>query len=129
MSKKVITTTNAPAAVGPYSQAIVAGELLFISGQLPINPETGNMVEGSIEEKTRQVVENIRAIAESAGSDLRHVVKTTVFLKDMSNFQAMNGIYSEYFESIPPARSAIQVAALPLGADVEIETIIHNPKS
>jgi 2-iminobutanoate/2-iminopropanoate deaminase len=128
MIKKAISTTKAPAAVGPYSQAIATGKLLFISGQLPINPETGNLNEGSIEEKTRQVIENIHAIAESAGADLKHVVKTTVFLKDMSNFQAMNGIYAEYFEGTPPARSAVQVAALPLDADIEIETIICIPQ-
>jgi 2-iminobutanoate/2-iminopropanoate deaminase len=128
MIKKAFSTTKAPAPVGPYSQAIATGKLLFISGQLHINPETGNLIEGSIEEKTRQVIENIRAIAESAGADLKHVVKTTVFLKDMSDFQAMNGIYAEYFEGTPPARSAIQAAALPLDADIEIETIICIPQ-
>jgi len=124
MPKKVISTTDAPGAVGPYSQAIAAGNLLFISGQLPIDPETGKFVEGGIEEMTHQVIKNIQAVAGAAGADLSNVVKTTVFLKDMKDFQAVNGVYAEYFKDNPPARSAVQVAALPLGADVEIETII-----
>ncbi|WP_028585815.1 RidA family protein [Desulfogranum mediterraneum] len=121
--KTQISTTNAPGAVGPYSQAIKTGNTLYISGQLPIDPDTGKMCEGSIEECTRQVLENLKAIITEAGGSLDNVVKTTVFMADMSNFLEANGVYSEYFSQPFPARSAFQVAALPLGGRIEIEAI------
>jgi 2-iminobutanoate/2-iminopropanoate deaminase len=128
MSKKsqrrAVVTEAAPAAVGPYSQGMLCGNLLFISGQLPIDPASGELLEGTIEEKTRQVLENLRAIAEAAGGGLQDAVKTTVFLKDMNDFGAMNGVFAEYFPNTPPARAAVQVAALPKGADIEIEAIV-----
>ncbi len=124
-SLETIATTAAPAAIGPYSQGVRVGDLLFISGQLPLDPETGEFVTGNIEAKTHQVIKNIRAIVEMAGGDLGRVVKTTVFLKDMKNFIAMNKVYEKYFGATPPARSAVQVAALPKDADIEIEAIAH----
>ncbi|MDM8544455.1 RidA family protein [Desulfococcaceae bacterium HSG9] len=124
-SLEAIATTAAPAAIGPYSQGVRVGDLLFISGQLPLDPETGEFVAGGIEAKTHQVIKNIRAIVETAGGDLSRVVKTTVFLKDMKNFVAMNKVYETYFGAAPPARSAVQVAALPKDADIEIEAIAH----
>ena len=105
--KRAIVTEAAPAAVGPYSQGIVCGNLLFVSGQLPIDPSSGELVSGSIEEKTRQVLSNLRAIAEAAGASLEDVVKTTVFLKDMNDFAAMNGVFAEYFPNTPPARAVV----------------------
>jgi len=123
--KKVIDTPNAPAAVGPYSQAVVAGDLLFVSGQLPIDPATGKMPEGEIENRAHQSFKNAAAIVEAAGASLDQAVKTTVFLTNMKDFQAVNAVYSEYFGKPFPARSAIQVAALPLGADIEMEVIVN----
>ncbi len=123
-NKKSVSTTKAPGAIGPYSQAIIAGNLLFASGQLPINPETGKMPEGSIESRARQVFENLRAIVEEAGGSLNDVVKTTVFLTNLQDFKEMNEVYATYFSAPFPARSAVQVAALPLGADIEMEAII-----
>ena len=125
--RRAVSTDAAPAAIGPYSQGIVCGDLLFVSGQLPIDPASGDLVAGSIEEKTRRVIENIRAIAAAAGASLDDVVKTTVFLKDMSDFGAVNTVYEETFPTTPPARAAIQVAALPKDADIEIEAIVHLP--
>jgi 2-iminobutanoate/2-iminopropanoate deaminase len=122
--RRAIVAEAAPAAVGPYSQGMLCGNLLFISGQLPIDPASGELIEGTIEQKTRQVLENLRAIAKAAGADLRDAVKTTVFLKDMNDFGAMNGVFAEYFPENPPARAAVQVAALPKGADIEIEAIV-----
>jgi len=116
-------TDEAPAAIGPYSQAIRAGDLIFTAGQLGIIPGTRALAGPEIEAQTRQALENIKAILEAAGSCLRHVVKTTVFLLDMGEFARMNAVYAEYFEGEPPARSAVQVAALPLGGRVEIEAI------
>ena len=124
MSKKVIATTDAPAAIGPYSQAIATNDLLFISGQLPIDPTVGSLIEGDIQQKTHQILKNITAIATEAGTTLEKVVKTTIFLTDLGDFKAVNEAYGEYFKDNPPARSTVQVAALPLGADIEIETII-----
>ncbi len=124
-SSESISTKAAPAAIGPYSQGIRAGDFLFISGQLPLDPETGEFVDGGIEAKTHQVIKNISAIIESAGGDLSRVVKTTVFLKDMKNFGAMNNVYEKYFGTALPARSAVQAAALPKDADIEIEAIAH----
>ena len=125
--KKVIATDKAPQAIGPYSQAIQYGNMMFISGQIPINPATGKVVEGGIEDQTRQVMANIRAICEKAGATLDHVVKTTLFLTDLSQFQAVNAVYAEYFNADPPARSTVQVAALPLGVGIEIESVIAIP--
>lgn len=125
--RKPVATEAAPAAIGPYSQGMLCGNLLFISGQLPIDPASGELVSGSIEEKTHRVIQNIRAIAEAAGGGLEDVVKTTVFLKDMNDFGAMNSVYAEYFTETPPARAAIQVAALPKDADIEIEAIVLMP--
>ncbi len=123
MSKQVIHTPNAPAAVGPYSQAIIANGLLFTAGQIAIDPSVGKVVEGDIRAQTRQVLTNIRALLEAAGTSLERVVKTTVFLKNMDDFSAMNEVYGEFFPSNPPARSTVQVAKLPLDVLVEIETI------
>ena len=122
--KRSVSTTNAPGAIGPYSQAIITGNLLFASGQLPINPETGKMPEGSIGNRAHQVFENLRAIVEEAGGTLNDVVKTTVFLTDLQDFKEMNEVYATYFSAPYPARSAVQVAALPLGADIEMEAIV-----
>ena len=125
--RRSVATEAAPAAIGPYSQGIVCGNLLFISGQLPIDPASGALVEGSVEEKTRRVLSNARAVAEAAGARLEDTVKTTVFLKDMKDFAAMNGVYGEFFSGTPPVRAAIQVAALPKDADIEIEAVVYLP--
>lgn len=122
MSKTVIQTDQAPAAVGPYSQAIHMGNLLFTAGQLGIDPSSKQLVEG-VEAQTRQALENIKAILTAAGASLEQIVKTTVFLQDMNDFAAMNAIYATYFPNDPPARSTVQVAKLPMGGLVEIETI------
>ena len=122
--KKIINTTHAPAPIGPYSQAVKSGHLLFTSGQIPIAPETGEMISGGIREQTIQVLENLKSIIEAAGSTLDDAIKTTVFLTDMADFPELNTIYAEYFgEEKAPARSTIQVAALPMGARVEIEIV------
>jgi 2-iminobutanoate/2-iminopropanoate deaminase len=123
-----ITTDKAPAAIGPYSQAVAVNGLVFVSGQIPLDPETGAMVAGSIEEKTHRVMKNLKAVAEAAGTDLARAVKTTIFLKDMDDFAVVNAAYSEYFEGAPPARSTIQVAALPKGAELEIEAVFLLPE-
>ena len=125
MSKQAIQTDSAPAAIGPYSQAVVSGGFLFTSGQLPIDPATGKIPEGSIEDKAHMVFKNLEAIAKAAGTNLDNAVKTTVFLADIGNFQAVNTVYAQYFNEPYPARSAFQVAALPLGADVEVEAIFQ----
>ena len=125
MSKTRINTDKAPAAIGPYSQGIVSGGLLFTSGQLPIDPATGKLSEGTIEEQAHIALRNLSAIAEQAGSSLDEAVKVTVFLADIANFQAVNGVYAEYFKEPFPARSAFQVAALPLGAALEIEAVFE----
>ena len=121
--RTVVATDQAPAAVGPYSQAIRAGKLVFTAGQIPIDPATGKLVEGDIQVQTRRVLQNVQAVLEAAGTSLRNVVKTTVFLQDMGDFKAMNAVYAEFFAEDPPARSAVQAAALPLGVDIEIEAI------
>ncbi len=123
MKRKIVHTDKAPAAVGPYSQATKTKSLVFTAGQIPLDPATAKVVEGGIEEQTRQVLKNLQAVLEAACSGLDSVMKTTVFLQDMGEFSAMNGVYSEFFTQNPPARSAVQVAALPLGARVEIEAI------
>ena len=121
--KKIITTLDAPEAIGPYSQGIKANGLVFVSGQLPINPVTGGFPSGGIEEQTEQSIKNITAVLQKAGCSLQDVVKTTVFLSDMKNFTAMNKIYAKYFCGDCPSRSAVQVVALPKNAMVEIEAI------
>lgn len=123
MKREVIATKKAPAAVGPYSQAIRVGDFVFTAGQLALDPATGKLVEGAIEEQTRQVLRNIAAVLEAAGSSLDKVVKTTVFLQDMGDFKAMNGVYGGFFSNEPPGRSTVEVANLPLGALVEIDAI------
>ena len=122
--KKIIATTNAPAAIGPYSQAIDCGAFLVTSGQIPIDPATGEMVKGDVTAQTRQSLLNVKAILTEAGLTMDNVVKTTVFLQDMGDFAAMNAVYAEFFtEGNYPARSAVQVGALPKGALVEIEAL------
>jgi 2-iminobutanoate/2-iminopropanoate deaminase len=122
MTKQVIRTDSAPAAVGPYSQGVRSGELLFLSGQIPLNRE-GQLVARGIEAQTRQVMENLAAILAAAGARLDDVVKTTIYLTDLADFAAMNEVYGSYFESEPPARATVQVVGLPKGVCVEIEAI------
>lgn len=120
--KKIISTDRAPKAIGPYSQAVVTDGFAFVSGQIGLQPN-GQMVEGGIREQTHQVLENIKALLAASGSSLRHVVKTTVYLRDMNEFAVMNEVYSEYFNDHPPARATMEVARLPRDARVEIECI------
>ena len=121
--KKVIETDMAPKAIGPYSQAIQAGDLIFVSGQIPIDPVTGKRVEGGIEDQTRRVLDNIKGLLDSQGSGMVDVIKVTIFLKDMSDFSRVNEIYATYFPSSPPARSTVEVARLPRDVLIEIEAI------
>jgi 2-iminobutanoate/2-iminopropanoate deaminase len=123
MEKQIISTSNAPAAIGPYSQAVKVGELLYTSGQLPINAATGEFINNDIKKATAQSLENVKAVLEEAGTSLDKVVKTLVFLKDMNDFASMNEVYSQYFSTNPPARSCVQAAKLPKDALVEIEVI------
>ncbi|MCX7903571.1 MAG: RidA family protein [Caloramator sp.] len=123
MEKVVLSTTSAPAAIGPYSQGIKAGNFIFTSGQLPIDPKTGELISNDIKAAAKQCLENIKAILESGGSSLDDVVKTTVFLKDLNDFASVNEVYAEYFKEKMPARSAFQVARLPKDAIIEIEAI------
>ncbi len=125
MTLQAVSTDQAPAAIGPYSQAIVTGDLLFTSGQLPLDPRTGQLLAGSIEEQAHMVFKNLASIAMAAGTTLKKTIKTTVFLADIKDFKAVNSVYSEYFSQPYPARSAFQVAALPLGANLEVEAVIH----
>ncbi|MBA3857525.1 MAG: deaminase [Cyanobacteria bacterium PR.3.49] len=120
---KVVATESAPKAIGPYSQAIVMNNMVFVSGQIPINPATGNLVEGPIADQTRQVMSNLSAILEAAGASLDKVVKTTVYLKDMGDFQEMNEVYGGHFPDHKPARATVQVAKLPRDVGVEIDCI------
>ena len=121
----IVKTDQAPAAVGPYSQAVRIGNLVYTAGQIPLDPATGKLVEGAIEAQTRRALENLKAVLEAAGASLSSVVKTTVFLQNMGDFGAMNGVYAQFFGDGPPARSAVEVAALPLGAEVEIEAVAY----
>jgi 2-iminobutanoate/2-iminopropanoate deaminase len=121
--KKIISTTKAPAAIGPYSQAVEINRTLYVSGQIPINPETGKLVEGDITVQTEQVFRNISAILESAGYTFSDVVKSTCLLSDIANFKAMNEVYGRYYTTNQPARAAFAARELPLGALIEIETI------
>ena len=121
--RQIIATTEAPGAVGPYSQGIALDNLVFTAGQIPINPASGKVEAESIEDQTRQVLRNVDAVLRAAGSGLHRVVKMTVFMTDLADFQAMNGVYAEFFPSEPPARSAFQVVALPLGVQIEMEAV------
>ena len=123
MAKTIIATDTAPKAIGPYSQPVRVGDFLFLSGQIAISPETGELVLESFAAQVRQIFKNIEAVLKAAGADFSQVVKATVFLKDISQFAEMNGIYAEYFPNDPPARSAVQVAKLPKDVDIEIEVI------
>ncbi len=122
---EIITTSNAPAAIGPYSQAMVSGNLIYTSGQIPINPTTGNIESASIEEQTEQVIKNLSAVLCAAGSSLDKVVKTTCFLQHIQDFAVFNSVYEKYF-TVKPARSCVEVASLPKGALVEIEVIAEK---
>ena len=121
--KQIISTQNAPAAIGPYSQAVRAGDLLFVSGQIPVDPATGEVVEATIQAQAKRSLENVKAVLEAAGGCLDNVVKTTVFLKNMDDFVEMNRVYQSFFQADCPARSAVQVAKLPKDVLVEIEAI------
>jgi 2-iminobutanoate/2-iminopropanoate deaminase len=123
MKKRVIHTDKAPKAIGPYSQAIQAGNFLFLSGQIPLDPASGELVKGDIRGQTRRVLENLKGVLESQQLGMEDVVKVTIFLKDMGNFSQVNEVYSTYFPSSPPARSTVEVARLPRDADIEIEII------
>jgi len=123
MNREAIQTDEAPKAIGPYAQAIKANGFIYTAGQIPIDPKTGNLVEGGINEQTRQVLENLKAVLAAAGSSLDQVVKATVFLKNMADFPAMNEVYGEYFGNAKPARSTVAVAELPRGALVEIDLV------
>ncbi len=124
MEKASLSSEQIPPAVGPYSQAVRAGDFLFCSGMIGLSPETGSLVEGGIEAEVRQALDNLSTLLADLGSDLQAVVKTTVFLADMAEFAAFNEVYAEYFPTDPPARSTVQVAALPLGARIEVEAIV-----
>lgn len=121
--REIIHSDNAPKAIGPYSVGVRAGQLVFTAGQIGIDPATGEIVSGGIEAETQQVMQNLQNILKSAGSSLDQAIKTTVFLRDINDFSEMNGVYGQYFQSAPPARSTIQVAGLPKGAAVEIEVV------
>ena len=123
MQRTHVHSDQAPKAIGPYSQAIRAGDFIFCAGQTPLDPGTGNLVEGDIEAQTRRVLQNLSAVLQAAGTNMNKVVKTTVFLQDMNDFQRMNAVYAEFFPKDPPARSTVQVARLPRDARVEIELI------
>jgi 2-iminobutanoate/2-iminopropanoate deaminase len=124
--KKIISTNKAPAAIGPYSQAVDTGDFVFVAGQVPVYPPEGRIVEQGVAGQTRQAIENIRAILAAAGLGLENVMKTTVFLASMDDFREMNQVYAEYFEKDPPARATVEVSGLPLGARVEIEAIARR---
>ncbi len=121
--KKIVSTDGAPKAIGPYSQGIDTGSLVFVSGQISLDPATGKLVGGSIAEQTERAIQNVKAILAASGLDLNHVVRTTVFLVDLGEFAAMNEVYARHFPKDPPARATVQVAALPKGARIEIDAI------
>lgn len=127
MSKEVISTTKAPGAIGPYSQGIKLGNLMFVSGQTPLDPTTMKIAEGDVQSQARQCLENIKAILEAGGTNLDNVVKSTVFIKDMNSFGKINEIYAKYFTKNQPARSCVEVARLPMDVQVEIEVIAYIP--
>ena len=126
MPKEIISTTNAPQAIGPYSQAVKTNNLMFISGQIPMDPTTGNLVEGSIEDEANQVLKNLKSICEAAGYSLDDAVKITIFLTDLGNFAVVNDVMKEHFSEPYPARATVEVSGLPLGVNVEIEAIIST---
>ena len=126
MTKEIISTKNAPQAIGPYSQAVKTGNLIFISGQIPLNPKTGDLVSGSIEDETNQVIENIKRICVAAGYGLEDIVKITIFLTDLGNFAKVNEVMTEHFSEPYPARATVEVSGLPLGVNVEIEAIVET---
>ena len=126
MAKEIISTKNAPQAIGPYSQAVKTGNLIFISGQIPLDPKTGDVVEGSIEDQANQVLENIKSICEAAGHGLEDIIKITIFLTDLGNFAVVNEVMKKYFSEPYPARATIEVSGLPLGVNVEIEAIVSS---
>ncbi len=121
--KKIVSTTEAPAAVGPYSQAVRVGPMLFTAGQIPLDPKSGQLVSDKIGEQTKRVLDNLTAVLQAEGMNFSNIVKTTVFMTNLGDFQTMNEIYAGYFKDAPPARSTVQVAALPKGAQVEIEVV------
>ena len=123
MDKKIIATTNAPAPIGPYSQAVMAGGFLFLSGQVAIDPTTSQVIVGSVEDETHQVMRNIQAVLTVYGMDFQHIVKTTIFLKDMNDFAKVNAVYGSYFKDAYPARETVEVARLPKDVKVEISVI------
>ena len=125
MAKRVIVTPKAPKPVGPYSQGVVAGCFLFVSGQIPLDPETGELVGGSFEDRVRRVLENVKAVVEAAGGTLRDVVKVTVYLRDIGLFERFNRVYAEYFPEEPPARVVVEVSRLPKDVDLEVEAIAY----
>ena len=126
MTKEIISTENAPQAIGPYSQAVKTGNLIFISGQIPLNQSTGDLVSGSIEDEANQVLNNLKSICEAAGYSLEDVVKITIFLTDLSNFASVNEVMKQHFQEPYPARATVEVAGLPLGVNVEIEAIVST---
>ena len=123
MKKEIISTDQAPGAIGPYSQAVKIGEMVFVSGQIPIDPLSGNLIEGDIKTQTRQVLKNVTAVLSAAGTSLDRVVKTTVFITNMNDFSLMNEVYAEFFTSMPPARACVEVSRLPKDVLVEVEAI------
>ena len=124
MAKEIISTENAPQAIGPYSQAVKAGNLMFISGQIPLDPNTGDLVSESIEDQAKQVLNNVKSICEAAGHSLDDIVKISIFLTDLNNFAVVNDVMKEYFSEPYPARATVEVSGLPLGVNVEIEAIV-----
>ena len=126
MPKEIISTDNAPQAIGPYSQAVKTGNLIFISGQIPLDPKTGDIVDGSIEDQANQVLDNIKSICEAAGHGLEDIVKITIFLTDLGNFATVNEVMKNYFKEPYPARATLEISGLPLGVNVEIEAIVST---
>ena len=124
MKKEIISTENAPQAIGPYSQAVKAGNLMFISGQIPLDPKTGDLVSESIEDQAKQVLDNVKSICEASGNSLDDIVKISIFLTDLNNFSVVNDVMKEYFSEPYPARATVEVSGLPLGVNVEIEAIV-----
>lgn len=123
--KEIIDTDQAPAAIGPYSQGVVAGGILYASGQIPLNPKTGEIVSGGVSEQTKQVLENMKAVVEAAGADMSKVVKVTIYIVDMQQFAVVNEIYGTYFSAPYPARACVEVSKLPKGVEVEMDAIVH----
>ena len=126
--KKIVSTTEAPAAVGPYSQAVRIGPMLFTAGQIPLDPKSGQIVSEDVAVQTKRVLDNLTAVLKAEGMDFSHIVKTTVFMTNLGDFQKMNDVYASYFTDAPPARSTVQVTALPKGAQVEIELVAFAAK-